>query len=115
MPVWLRSLVTVLSSEALIEPLILMIVAMWMRQYNRSRAARIMADITIDIVDYIEEHYKQWGIKGSAKMDRFLELFSEEFKRQLGRAPSADEIEVARMKAEAYVQRARRQANSPRR
>jgi hypothetical protein len=65
-------------------------------------------DLTADIVDYIEEHYKEWGIKGSAKMDKFLEIFTEEFKKQLGRKPKEVELSTARIRAEALVQRARR-------
>ena len=33
----------------------------------------MIMDITTDIVDYIEENYEEWGIKGSEKMDT-LEL-----------------------------------------
>ena len=41
-------------------------------------------------------------------MDKFLQLFSQEYKKQLGRKPKEVELETARMRAEAIVQRARR-------
>lgn len=108
MPAWLKALFGALTSEAVMEPLILLVVGFGVRQYGKSRRNQVILDLTIDIVDYIEEHYRTWGIRGSQKMDRFLQLFSEEFKKELGRQPNEDELETARLRAEAYVQRARR-------
>ncbi len=44
-------------------------------RYIKNRKYQIIADTTVDIVDYIEEHYKEWGgIKGDQKMEKFIEL-----------------------------------------
>ena len=57
-------------------------------------------DITADIVDYIEENYKEWGIQGSQKMDKFLELFVKVPKTN-GSKPKDIHMETARIRAEA--------------
>jgi hypothetical protein len=105
---WLKFIVNVLTNEAVMEPLIAVILGYGVNAYAKNRRYRIIMDLTADIVDYIEEHYKEWGIKGSAKMDKFLEIFTEEFKKQLGRKPKEVELNTARIRAEALVQRARR-------
>jgi len=105
---WLKFVVNVLTNEAVMEPLIAVLLGYGVSAYSKNRRFRIIMDITADIVDYIEEHYKEWGIKGSQKMDKFLELFIKEYKKQMGRKPKDEEIETARIRAEALVQRARR-------
>ena len=80
------------------------------RQLNRSHRQQVISDLVIDIVDYIEEHYEEWGIRGSKKMERFLKLFGRGISGGgLGANPTQEEIQAARIKAEGYVQRARRQ------
>ncbi|MDI3534901.1 MAG: hypothetical protein PWQ82_1266 [Thermosediminibacterales bacterium] len=108
---WLRTLLNVVTSEAVLEPLLAVILGYGIRLYGKSRKHQIILDTTVDIVDYIEEHYKEWGIKGSKKMDKFLEMFTEEFKKQTGRRPGKKELETAKIRAEAHVQRIRRQNN----
>ncbi|MGE5592557.1 MAG: hypothetical protein ACM3X3_02585 [Betaproteobacteria bacterium] len=105
---WLRVLWNVITSDAVMEPLIIILVGYGLQVYQRNRRYQIILDTTVDIVDYIEEHYKEWGIKGHEKMDKFMELFVKEFKKATGKAPRKDEIETAVLRAEAYVQRARR-------
>ncbi len=105
---WLKFIFNVITNEAVMEPLIAVILGYGINSYSKNRKYKITMDITADIVDYIEEHYKEWGIKGSEKMDKFLQLFSQEYKKQLGRKPKEVELETARMRAEAIVQRARR-------
>ncbi|QSQ08771.1 hypothetical protein H0A61_01116 [Koleobacter methoxysyntrophicus] len=109
---WLKFLTNIITSEAFLEPAIMAILGYGIRLYGKNRKYRIILDITVDIVDYIEEHYKEWGIRGSEKMDKFLELFTEEFKKQIGRKPGKEELETARIRAEAQVQRARRLSNN---
>jgi len=105
---WLKVLWNVITSDAVMEPLIIILVGYALQVYQRNRRYQIIADTTIDIVDYIEEHYKEWGIKGSQKMEKFVELFVKEFKKATGRAPKHAEIDTAKLRAEAHVQRARR-------
>jgi hypothetical protein len=105
---WLKVLWNVISSESVMEPLIIILVGYVLQVYQRNRKYQIIADTTIDIVDYIEEHYKEWGIKGDQKMEKFIELFVEEYKKAIGRVPKGEELQTARLRAEAHVQRARR-------
>jgi two-component system response regulator (stage 0 sporulation protein A) len=70
---WLKVLWNVISSESVMEPLIIILVGYALQVYQRNRKYQIIADTTIDIVDYIEEHYKEWGIKGDQKMEKFIE------------------------------------------
>jgi len=105
---WLKFIVNVLTNEAVMEPLIAVILGYGVTAYTKNRRFRIIMDLTADLVDYIEENYKGWGIKGSQKMDKFLELFIKEYKKQMGRKPKDVELETARIRAEALVQRARR-------
>lgn len=105
---WLRALLNAVTSEAVLEPLIMVVLGYGVRLYGQNRKYRVMFDIAVDVVDYIEEHYREWGIKGSEKMDKFMELFTEEFKKQIGRKPTKEELATARIRAEAQVQRARR-------
>jgi hypothetical protein len=108
MPPWLRQIVNVLTDEQIMEPLLLIAAVIAGREYHKNRRVQVLADVTLDLVDFIEEHYKEWGIRGPEKMDRFLKLFVSEFRKRMGRAPNAGEIETARVRAEAYVQRIRR-------
>ncbi|MGI6038331.1 MAG: hypothetical protein ACOYD6_08940 [Limnochordia bacterium] len=108
MKIWLFNILKTLTSDLIMEPLIVFLVGYGVKQYNSGRRQQVIVELVIDIVDYIEEHYKEWGIRGSKKMDRFLEMFTEEFKRRLGKPPTPEEIQAARIKAEGYVQRARR-------
>jgi hypothetical protein len=105
---WLKVLWNVISSESVMEPLIIILVGYALQVYQRNRKYQIIADTTVDIVDYIEEHYKEWGIKGDQKMEKFIELFIEEYKKAIGRVPKGEELQTARLRAEAHVQRARR-------
>ncbi len=105
---WLRVLWNVLTSDAVMEPLIIILVGYALQVYQKNRRYQMAADATVDIVDYIEEHYKEWGIKGSQKMEKFVELFVKEFKKATGRPPRQAELETAKLRAEAHVQRARR-------
>lgn len=105
---WLRFIVNVLTNEAVMEPLIAVILGYGVNVYAKNRRFKIIMDVTADLVDYIEENYKEWGIKGSEKMDKFLDLFVKEYKKQMGRKPKDIDMETARIRAEAIVQRARR-------
>ncbi|MCR4430416.1 MAG: hypothetical protein NUV45_05265 [Tepidanaerobacteraceae bacterium] len=107
---WLKFIAGVLTNEAVMEPIIAVVLGYGVNVYARNRRYRIIMDLAADIVDYIEEHYKEWGIKGNAKMDKFLDIFSKEYKKQMGRKPKQNELETARIRAEALVQRARRSA-----
>ena len=105
---WLKVLWNVITSESVMEPLIIIVVGYALQVYQRNRKYQIIADTTVDIVDYIEEHYKEWGIKGDQKMEKFIELFIDEYKKATGRVPKGGELQTARLRAEAHVQRARR-------
>jgi hypothetical protein len=41
-------------------------------------------------------------------MEKFIELFIEEYKKATGRVPKGEELQTARLRAEAHVQRTRR-------
>ena len=105
---WLKVLWNVITSESVMEPLIIILVGYALQVYQRNRKYQIIADTTVDIVDYIEEHYKEWGIKGDQKMEKFIELFIEEYKKATGRVPKGEDLQTARLRAEAHVQRGRR-------
>lgn len=105
---WLKSLVEVLTSEEVMRPLILVGISLLWRSMAEAKADKALSNLAVDVVDYIEEHYKEWGIKRDQKMARFIEIFGEEFKKAVGRQPNEAEINTARLKAEAQVQRARR-------
>ena len=105
---WLNFIVKVITNEAVLEPLIAVLLGYGVNIYAKNRRFKIIMDITADLVDYIEENYKEWGIKGSEKMDKFLYLFVKEYKKQMGRKPKDIDMETARIRAEAIVQRARR-------
>jgi len=106
---WLRILLNVVTSEVFLEPLIIALISYGVRMYGKSHRYRVIMDTAVDIVDYIEEHYKEWGIRGSKKMEKFIELFTEEYKKRIGRKPSKIDLEMARIRAEAQVQRIRRE------
>jgi hypothetical protein len=106
---WLRVVLRVVTSEVFMEPLIIALISYGVRIYGKSHKYRVLMDTAVDIVDYIEEHYKEWGIRGSKKMEKFMELFTEEYKKRIGRKPSKTDLEMARVRAEAQVQRIRRQ------
>jgi len=105
---WLKFIGKVITNEAVMEPLIALLLGIGVNAYAKNRRYQIAMDITADVVDYIEEHYKEWGIKGSEKMDKFLEVFQQEYKKHFGKKPKEEELETARIRAEALVQRARR-------
>lgn len=105
---WIKFIFNILTNEAVMEPLIAVILGYGVNAYAKNRRYRVILDITADIVDYIEENYKDWGIKGSEKMDKFLEIFAKEYRKQMGKKPKDVEVETARLRAEAIVQRARR-------
>jgi len=107
---WLKFIVSVLTNEAVMEPIIAVVLGYGVNAYAKNRRYRVLMDLTADVVDYIEEHYKEWGIKGSAKMTKFMDIFVQEYKKQMGRKPKEIEMETARIRAEALVQRARRSA-----
>lgn len=104
-----KTLLNILTSDAVMEPVITVLVAYGIRVYQSSRRNQIIGQTILDLVDYIEEHYQEWGITGNEKLLKFLELFAEEFQKQMGRRPNEDEIRSAVIKAEAHVQRARRE------
>ncbi len=105
----LKSLVEVLTSEEVMRPLILVGISLLWRSMARTKTDQALSNLAVDVVDYIEEHYKEWGIKGNQKMAKFIEIFGEEFKKSVGRQPNEAEVNTARLKAEAQVQRARRE------
>ena len=107
MPNWAKNIIGILTDGVLLEPIIMLLVGYLVRLLGKNRKYRIIIEITVDIVDYVEANYKKWGIKGSEKMDKFLQLFTEEFKKQVGRYPSTNELETARIRAEAQVYRNR--------
>jgi hypothetical protein len=103
------TLLTVLTSDVVLEPVLAVLVAYGIKTYQSGRRNQLVSQTILDLVDYIEEHYKEWGITGSEKLNRFLELFIDEFQKQMGRQPNKNEIQSAVIKAEAHVQRARRE------
>ena len=107
MPNWAKNIIGILTDGVLLEPIIMLLVGYLVRLLGKNRKYRIIIEITVDIVDYVEANYKKWGIKGSEKMDKFLQLFTEEFKKQVGRHPTENELETARIRAEAQVYRNR--------
>lgn len=104
---WIKTITGAITSEIFLEPIIMILVGYGIRMYGKNKKYRIIIDITIDLVDYIEANYEKWGIKGSQKMDKFLKMFKEEFKKQMGRNPTQNELETARIRAEAQVYRNR--------
>ena len=105
---WLKIIAEILTNEAVMEPLIAVILGYGVNAYTKNRRYRIIMDLSADIVDYIEENYKEWGIKGNEKMDKFMEIFIKEYHKQMKRKPKDVDLETARIRAEAIVQRARR-------
>lgn len=97
-------------SEEVFEPLILIALGSGLRAFNRQRRSKVLDELTADIVDYIEENYRDWGIRGQQKMEKFIDLLINEFRKEIGRKPSKQELETAKLKAEAMVQRVRRQS-----
>ena len=79
MPSWLVNAVKIITSDGVMEPLVVVLVGYAVRQLNRSHRQQVISDLVIDIVDYIEEHYEEWGIRGSKKMERFLKLLARNF------------------------------------
>lgn len=111
---WLRAFLAAVASEEVMRALILVGVGVISHQLNKTNRSRTLTELSIDIVDFIEEHYKDWGIRGDAKMARFIELFAAEFKGAVGRRPTQDELRRAQLCAEAAVQRARRATGAQR-
>lgn len=109
LPTWLTNILDVVTDEVVLEPLILLAAGYMAREYRANRKLQAVADLTLDLVDFIEEHYEEWGIRGPDKMQRFLDLFREEFHKRMGYYPKQTDLESARIRAEAYVQRARRE------
>ncbi|MBE3575626.1 MAG: hypothetical protein IMW99_09295 [Firmicutes bacterium] len=107
---WLRVFWDVITSEEVMRPLIILVAGIISHQVQKYHKHQIASEIIVDVVDYVEEHYQQWGIRGSAKLERFMELFEAEFTKAMGRRPTAAERETAKIKAEAAVCRARRLA-----
>lgn len=105
---WLKIVLDIITNEAVMEPLIAVILGYGVNAYTKNRRYRVIMDLSADIVDYIEEHYKEWGIKGNEKMDKFMEIFIKEYHKQMKRKPKDVELETARIRAEAIVQRTRR-------
>ena len=106
---WWQVISKFILSEEVMEPLILIALGSGLRAFNRQRRSKVLDELTADIVDYIEENYKNWGIRGQEKMEKFMKLLIEEFRKEIGRKPSKQELETAKLKAEAMVQRVRRQ------
>ena len=107
---WWQFIKNYLLSEEIFEPLILVALGSGLKAINRQRRSKVLDSLTADIVDYIEENYHNWGIKGQQKMDRFVAILINEFRKEIGHKPSKQELETARLKAEARVQRVRRQS-----
>ena len=63
---WIKMITGVITSEIFLEPIIMVLVGYGIR-IRQNRKYRIIVDITIDLVDYIEANYKKWGIKGSQR------------------------------------------------
>lgn len=105
---WLQLLWRTVTSEEVLRLALAVALGFMVRVLERSRRDQYLATLVGDVVDFIEEHYQEWGIRGEAKMARFIEIFSEEYRRATGRSPSPEELELARLRAEAQVQRARR-------
>jgi len=105
---WLKIVVDIVTNEAVMEPLIAVILGYGVNAYAKNRRYRLIMDLSADIVDYIEEHYKEWGIKGNEKMDKFMEIFVKEYHKQMKKNPRDVDLETARIRAEALVHRARR-------
>lgn len=105
---WLEMIMRVITNPAVIEPIMVAVIGYGVRAFQGSKRYQLILDLTSDVVDYIEEHYKEWNIHGSQKMDRFIQVFTQEFKKQVGRLPTQMELETAKLRAEARVQRARR-------
>jgi len=47
--------------------LIIIVIGYALQVYQKNRKYQIIADTTVDIVDYIEEHYKEWGDQRRSK------------------------------------------------
>lgn len=109
---WLRALWAAVISEEVMRALILVGVGVVSHQLNKNNRGRTLCELTSDVVDFIEEHYQEWGIRGDEKMARFIEIFSKEFRAAVGRRPSEAEIRRAQLRAEAVVQRARREGRA---
>lgn len=107
---WWQLITKVFLSEEIMEPLILILLGSGLRAFNKQRRSKVLDELIVDIVDYIEENYHDWGIRGQEKMDRFIELLIDEFRKEIGRKPSKSELVTAKLKAEALVQRVRRQS-----
>ncbi|MDI3280316.1 MAG: hypothetical protein QJR13_02965 [Bacillota bacterium] len=105
---WLQLLWRTVTSEEVLRVTLAVALGFVVRALERSRRDQYLTALIGDVVDFIEEHYQEWGIRGEAKMARFLEIFSEEYRRATGRSPSPQELNLARLRAEAQVQRARR-------
>lgn len=106
--IWLKSFAKIITDDVVLEPLLMVVVGYGVRLYSKSTRHKLVLDTAVDIVDYIEENYRKWGIKGNEKMDKFLELFTEEFKHQTGKVPTEKEIRTARIRAEAQCHRSRK-------
>jgi len=107
---WWQVVKNFILSEEVFEPLILIVLGSGLRALNRQRRSKVLDSLTEDIVDYIEENYRRWGIRGQQKMDKFIELLINEFRKEMGYKPSKKELETAKLKAEAKVQRVRRES-----
>ena len=85
---WWQVVKNFILSEEVFEPLILIVLGSGLRALNRQRRSKVLDSLTEDIVDYIEENYRRWGIRGQQKMDKFIELLINEFRKEMGYKPS---------------------------
>lgn len=105
---WLKTVFSVLTNEAVMEPIIAAILGYGVNIYAKNRRYKIILDITADVIDYIDQNYKDWGLDENEKMDKFMEIFKKEYKKHFGRMPKTDDIESAMIRANAISYRNRK-------
>ena len=59
--------------------------------------------IVLDTFNFIEENYKAWGIFGSEKMAKLVQIFIDKFKAEFGAPPTPTQIGQAVKIAEGLV------------
>mgnify|MGYP001274520351 CR=1 FL=1 len=59
--------------------------------------------IVLDTFEFIEANYKEWGIFGSEKMAKLVQVFIDKFKAEFGAPPTPNQIGQAVKIAEGLV------------
>lgn len=59
--------------------------------------------IIADTFQFIEDHYKEWGIFGSEKMAKLVQTFIDKFQEEYGKAPTPTQVGAAVAVAEKLV------------